>query len=230
MYTYYPDPNNRSHIREEFVNFWSDYFFVAPQVRQKHLLSEFTGLWSKTGLWTRIWNLDPAGSGIFFAGRSRVFHAGSDSRFEPSLQSSIQCVTFQSHSRERVQGFFSSHLNWNPPPPPPPLAGNCVHPPLWFLRGTLAGGGGLLFGQRDRYCGNYMYLVPSIYFKNILISKSSRTGFTLKVPKCEILVSSDFHYFYTIKPFWVDDFVVKILTYYFNFWGSHASFIFWCVS
>ena len=32
MYTYYPDPNNRSHIREEFVNFWSDYFFVAPQV------------------------------------------------------------------------------------------------------------------------------------------------------------------------------------------------------
>ncbi len=25
-----------------------------------------------------------------------------------------------------------------------------------------------------------------------------------------------------------DDFVVKILTYYFNFWGSQASFIFWC--
>jgi hypothetical protein len=50
------------------------------------------------------------------------------------------------------------------------------------------------------------------------------------VPKCEILDRSDFHYFYTIKPFWVDDFVVKILTYYFNFWGSQASFIFWCVS
>ena len=31
MYTYYPDPNNRSHIREEFVNFWSDYYFKAPQ-------------------------------------------------------------------------------------------------------------------------------------------------------------------------------------------------------
>ena len=30
MYTYYPDPNNRTHIREEFVNFWSDYFFKAP--------------------------------------------------------------------------------------------------------------------------------------------------------------------------------------------------------
>ncbi len=52
----------------------------------------------------------------------------------------------------------------------------------------------------------------------------------LKVPKCEILDRSDFHYFYTIKPFWVDDFVVKILTYYFNFGGSQASVIFWCVS
>ena len=30
MYTYYPDPNNRTHIREEFVNFWSDYYFKAP--------------------------------------------------------------------------------------------------------------------------------------------------------------------------------------------------------
>jgi hypothetical protein len=48
----------------------------------------------------------------------------------------------------------------------------------------------------------------------------------LKMPKCEIFDRSVFHYFYTIKPFWVDDFVVKILTYYFNFWGSQASFIF----
>jgi hypothetical protein len=48
----------------------------------------------------------------------------------------------------------------------------------------------------------------------------------LKVPKCEILDRSDFHYFYTIKPFRVDNFVVKILTYYFHFWGSQASFIF----
>ncbi len=42
----------------------------------------------------------------------------------------------------------------------------------------------------------------------------------LKVPKCEILDRSDFHYFYTIKPFRVDDFVVKILTYYVKFWGE----------
>ncbi len=48
----------------------------------------------------------------------------------------------------------------------------------------------------------------------------------LKVPKCEIFDGSDFHYFYTIKPFWVDDFVIKILTYYFNFWQSQASFSF----
>ncbi len=32
---------------------------------------------------------------------------------------------------------------------------------------------------------------------------------SLKVPKCEIFDPSDFNYFYTIKPFWVDDFVVK---------------------
>jgi hypothetical protein len=48
----------------------------------------------------------------------------------------------------------------------------------------------------------------------------------LKVPKCEIFNPSDFYYFYTIKPFWVDDFVVKILTYYFNFGGRQASFSF----
>ncbi len=50
--------------------------------------------------------------------------------------------------------------------------------------------------------------------------------FTFKGAQCEIFDRSDFHYFYTIKPFWVDDFVVKILTYYFNFWGSQASFSF----
>ncbi len=41
--------------------------------------------------------------------------------------------------------------------------------------------------------------------------------YCLKVPKCEIFDRSDFHYFYTIKPFWLDEFVVKILTYYSNF-------------
>jgi hypothetical protein len=43
-------------------------------------------------------------------------------------------------------------------------------------------------------------------------------GEFLKVPKCEIFDRSDFQYFYTIKPFWVDDLVFKIL--------SYASFIF----
>jgi hypothetical protein len=52
----------------------------------------------------------------------------------------------------------------------------------------------------------------------------------LKVPKCEISHRSDFHYFYTIKPFWIDDFEVKILTYFFKFWGSQASFSFLCAS
>jgi hypothetical protein len=57
-----------------------------------------------------------------------------------------------------------------------------------------------------------------------MLSEWPKPSDPLKVPKCEIFDRSDFHYFYTIKPFWVDDFVVKILTYYFNFWGSQASF------
>ncbi len=32
----------------------------------------------------------------------------------------------------------------------------------------------------------------------------------LKVPNCELLNCSDFHYFYTIKPFWAGDFGAKI--------------------
>ncbi len=39
----------------------------------------------------------------------------------------------------------------------------------------------------------------------------------LKVPKREIFDSSDFPDFYTIKSSWVSDFLVKILTYFFNF-------------
>jgi hypothetical protein len=42
----------------------------------------------------------------------------------------------------------------------------------------------------------------------------------LKVPKCDIFDSSDFIDFYTIKSSWVGESVVKILTCYFNFWGS----------
>ncbi len=49
---------------------------------------------------------------------------------------------------------------------------------------------------------------------------------TLKVPKREIFDRSDFP-FYRIKSSWVGDMVVKILTYYFNFWGSYAAFSFW---
>jgi hypothetical protein len=48
----------------------------------------------------------------------------------------------------------------------------------------------------------------------------------LKMPKCEIFDRSDFHYIYTIKPFWVDDFVVKILTYYFKFEGARPHLVF----
>ncbi len=64
--------------------------------------------------------------------------------------------------------------------------------------------------------------------ENCMSKKRQRNA--LKVPKCEIFDSSDFHYFYTIKPFWIDDFGVKILTYFFKFWGSQASFSFLCAS
>ncbi len=49
----------------------------------------------------------------------------------------------------------------------------------------------------------------------------------LKVPKREMFDRSDFSDFNTIKSSWVGDLLVKILTYYFNFWGSYAAFSFW---
>ncbi len=49
---------------------------------------------------------------------------------------------------------------------------------------------------------------------------------SLKVPKREIFDRSDFPDFYTIKSSWVGDLLVKLLTYYFNFWGSYATFSF----
>jgi hypothetical protein len=49
----------------------------------------------------------------------------------------------------------------------------------------------------------------------VLLERRERDD--LKVPKCEICDRSDFPDFYTIKPSWVGDLVVKILTYYLNF-------------
>jgi hypothetical protein len=36
-------------------------------------------------------------------------------------------------------------------------------------------------------------------------TEKKTAGCILKVPKCEIFDRSDFHDFYTIKPFWVGD-------------------------
>ncbi len=47
----------------------------------------------------------------------------------------------------------------------------------------------------------------------------------MKIQAIENLDRCDFHYFYTIKPFWVDDFVVKILTYYLNFGGARPHLV-----
>ncbi len=132
MYTYYPDPNNRSHIREEFVNFWSDYFFVAPQVRQKHAISEFTGLWLKTGLWTRI--CIPPDPGFFC---QQIQNFPSRIRFTIRAFASIQCVTFQSQSRQSAMLFLQSS-ELEPPAPPLSPAGDCVLLPFgswgWHTR------------------------------------------------------------------------------------------------
>ncbi len=49
---------------------------------------------------------------------------------------------------------------------------------------------------------------------------SSAPFCVLKVPKREIFDRSNFPDFYAIKSSWVCDLVVKISTYYFNFWGS----------
>ncbi len=59
-----------------------------------------------------------------------------------------------------------------------------------------------------------------------IIPNPSRNSFfcswsiSLKVPKREIFDRSDFPDFYTIKSSLVGDLLVKILTYYFNFWES----------
>jgi hypothetical protein len=52
------------------------------------------------------------------------------------------------------------------------------------------------------------------------------SGTVFKGAQVRFSIAPIFHYFYTIQPFWVDDFVVKMLSYYFNFWGNQAPFIF----
>ncbi len=48
------------------------------------------------------------------------------------------------------------------------------------------------------------------YSINMLKIYEIYTKKLLKVPKCEIFDRSDFHDFYSIKPFWVGDFGAKI--------------------
>jgi hypothetical protein len=68
---------------------------------------------------------------------------------------------------------------------------------------------------------NMLHIISTIHTKHILYkcwceqSKSYSTSKffkVLKVPKCEILDRSDFHDFYTIKPFWVGDIKYKRVT------------------
>jgi hypothetical protein len=51
---------------------------------------------------------------------------------------------------------------------------------------------------------------PDILHNKLEMQKFAFLKKSLKVPKCEIFNRSDFHDFYSIKPFWVGDFGAKI--------------------
>ncbi len=57
-------------------------------------------------------------------------------------------------------------------------------------------------------------------FLKVLQIRTLKRVIFLKVPKREIFDRSDFPDFYTLKSSWVGDLLVKIWTYYFNFWES----------
>ncbi len=69
---------------------------------------------------------------------------------------------------------------------------------------------------------NYTSRVPNRInsMPKINVDTPAALSHDLKVPKREIFDRSDFPDFYTIKSSWVGDLLVKILTYYFNFWES----------
>ena len=109
MYTYYPDPNNRSHIREEFVNFWSDYFFVAPQVSIQGLTQPLSHQGGLCQLLVRLLLLGTSGQYI-------GTHLTQPLNLPISL--SVSLPTF--HSRNLYSLHYSSLTlpAYHPPSPP----------------------------------------------------------------------------------------------------------------
>jgi hypothetical protein len=75
--------------------------------------------------------------------------------------------------------------------------------------------------KKSKWQATSQYFVKRYFYKQVLDYHCP-----LKVPKREIFDRSDFPDVYTIKSSWVGDVVIKILTYYFNFWGSYAAFSF----
>jgi hypothetical protein len=77
------------------------------------------------------------------------------------------------------------------------------------------------FSSKPKFNIGNILLLTLVRFSCITFCCSTPIRFSnfcnLKVPKREIFDCSDFPDFYTIKSSWVGDFVVKILTYYFNF-------------
>ncbi len=60
---------------------------------------------------------------------------------------------------------------------------------------------------------NFLKIIVRCYHNECILRNYS----VQYMPKCEIFDRSDFHDFYTLKPFWLADFEAKISTCYFNF-------------
>jgi hypothetical protein len=67
--------------------------------------------------------------------------------------------------------------------------------------------------------------IPTLPTKNLLSRPLVLN--VLKVPKCEILYHSDFHDFYTIKPFWIyeNNEIMKIIPYIYCKFGLFSKMI-----
>jgi hypothetical protein len=77
----------------------------------------------------------------------------------PSFLEFFPVLDVDYHRVDRVLGFFSSRLNWDPPPLHPQAV---VLPPPRFQRES----GGSQFGRGDRHCGT---LWVCVYFVLIIL-------------------------------------------------------------